>query len=99
MKKFLICALGASSLLVGVPTSAQVVNGGGIGQPAPAGNCLAVERASRNSKGGDRANGVFGAAQESFTAQFATGFTWEVTGVTYYDYGQFLKDWKALYCS
>ena len=49
-------------------------------------SCLGAERATRNSNGGDRAQGGFGPAQSAFVqSQNAAGS----------NYGQFLQDWKA----
>jgi len=49
-------------------------------------SCLGAERASRNSNGGDRAQGGFGQAQSDYVAYLnASG----------QNYGQFLQDWKA----
>ena len=98
MKFFALAATAA--LLTISPATAQVVDSDGAGQPSENASCLATERATRNSKGGDRDQGNFGPAQDAFTALFETdaGFYWDVTGETYEDYGQFLKDWKAEYC-
>lgn len=49
-------------------------------------SCLGAERATRNSTGGDRANGGFGPAQSSFVADVRDA------GMTY---GEWLAAWKA----
>jgi len=54
-------------------------------------SCLGAERATRNSNGGDRAQGGFGPAQSSFVSDINNG----TAPVPQSNYGQFLKDWKA----
>jgi hypothetical protein len=96
MKMLVIAAIAASSL-VAVPSIAQDRGGNGNGAFSTTPNqCLAAERAVRNTPGGDRQKGGFGPAQDGFTALFEDGFYWDATGITYYDYGQFLQDWKRL---
>ena len=94
--KHYVMALTLTAALFVSPAAAQVIESTGAGQPK--GSCLATERATRNSKGGDRDQGGFGPAQNTFTAQFEEGYVWPVNGKTYYDYGQWLKDWRAKYC-
>ena len=89
-------ALALTAALFVSPAAAEVLPSPGAGQPE--GNCLATERATRNSKGGDRDQGGFGPEQNTFTALFEEGYFWDVTGKTYYDYGQWLQDWRAQYC-
>lgn len=48
-------------------------------------SCLGAERATRNSNGGDRAQGGFGPAQSAYVAEL------EASGI---DYGQWLQTWK-----
>ena len=50
-------------------------------------SCLGAERASRNSNGGDRAQGGFGQAQSDYVAYLNAGGTMS--------YGEFLQVWKA----
>ena len=50
-------------------------------------SCLGAERASRNSNGGDRAQGGFGPAQSAYVAYLNEGGTMS--------YGEFLQIWKA----
>jgi hypothetical protein len=49
-------------------------------------SCLGAERATRNSNGGDRAQGGFGPAQSAYVASLNDSGQ---------NYGQFLQDWKA----
>lgn len=52
-------------------------------------SCLGSERASRNSNGGDRAQGGFGQAQSDYVAQINSGDT------AYSNYGDALQAFKA----
>ena len=54
-----------------------------------ASSCLGAERASRNSDGGDRAQGGFGPAQSAFVASVNASGS---------NYGAFLADWKSTHC-
>ena len=54
-------------------------------------SCLGAERATRNSNGGDRAQGGFGPAQSTFVGAINDGSA----GQPESNYGQFLQDWKA----
>ena len=94
--KHYVMALTLTAALFVSPAAAQVTESDGAGQPK--GSCLATERATRNSKGGDRDQGGFGPAQNTFTAQFEEGYVWPVNGKTYYDYGQWLQDWRLQNC-
>ena len=87
MKKIMLAAVAASSLL-SVPTFAQTVNTG-AGQPNENANCLATERASRNSNGGDREQGTFGQEQAAYVAFINSPAS------QYMSYGEFLQIWKA----
>ena len=55
-------------------------------------SCLGAERATRNSNGGDRAQGGFGPAQSAFVNSINDG-TNPYTSAS--NYGQFLQDWKS----
>jgi hypothetical protein len=48
-------------------------------------SCLGAERAGRNSNGGDRAQGGFGAAQSAYVHELQAGGTMS--------YGEFLQTW------
>lgn len=87
MKKIMLAAVAASSLL-SVPTFAQTANTG-AGQPNENANCVGTERASRNSNGGDRAQGTFGQEQAAYVAWINSGAT------EYMNFGEFLRTWKA----
>ena len=50
-------------------------------------SCLGAERASRNSNGGDRAQGGFGQAQSDYVHYLQDGGTMS--------YGEFLQTWKS----
>jgi hypothetical protein len=50
-------------------------------------SCLGAERAGRNSKGGDRAQGAFGQAQSDYVQYLKDGGEMS--------YGEFLQQWKA----
>ena len=93
MKHYVMAFALTAALFVG-PAAAEVVPSTGAGQPV--GNCLATERATRNSKGGNREQGLFGAEQAAFTALFEEGVI--VGDKTYYDYGQWLQDWRLQNC-
>ena len=57
-------AAGLLALSMAGAASAQAVNGSdSVAKPNENANCLAVERAERNAKGGDRAQGIFGPEQ------------------------------------
>lgn len=56
-----VLALASPALSAATPT-----NGGGVGQPSENASPLGVERATRNSDGGDRAQGGFGPAQSAY---------------------------------
>ncbi|GAA4028689.1 hypothetical protein GCM10022281_04720 [Sphingomonas rosea] len=98
--------LAASALLTGtvvLPLTASLAKPStGVAQPTKADTCLAMERASRNSTGGDRAAGQFGKDQREFVALFndPDGFTpnWPIVGKTYYSYGEWLNDSKLYGC-
>lgn len=81
-----VLALSAS-LAVAAP-----INGGGKGQPSENANPLAVERATRNSDGGDREHGAFGQAQSDFVQGINNG-DYAAEGWT--SFGDFLQEWKA----
>ena len=85
MKKLMIATLVASSLFA-VPTIAQAE---GAGQRNDKANCLATERAGRNSKGGDREKGGFGQEQAAYVAWINSGAS------EYMSYGEFLQWWKS----
>jgi|SRR5687768_9189136 hypothetical protein len=76
-----------AAALVGLSGAAfaQVQLGGGQGTPSENANCLAQERAQRNSRGRDREKGGFGQAQAQ--AARAPGA-----------YGQALKAYKEAGC-
>ena len=85
MKKLWVIA---AALIISGTALAQP--GGGQGTPNENANCLAQERAQRNSAGGDRNPGVsdtnFGQQQSAFIATLDA------------PYGQFLQDYKAAGC-
>jgi hypothetical protein len=77
----------SASLAIAAP-----INGGGKGQPSENANPLAVERATRNSDGGDREHGAFGQAQSDFVQGINNG-DYAEEGWT--SFGDFLQEWKA----
>ena len=86
MNKFLFAAVAASMAI-----SAPAFAGSGTSSPTlthdnPS-SCLGAERASRNSNGGDRAQGDFGQAQSAYVAYLNEGGT--------QSYGEFLQTWMA----
>ncbi|HEX3423849.1 MAG TPA: hypothetical protein VHS33_10685 [Sphingomicrobium sp.] len=88
MRKLMFAAVLATTL-VGAPAFAQATNGGGVAQ-APSthtnpSSCLGAERATRNSNGGDRAQGGFGQAQAAYVQSLNQGGT--------ETYGEFLQTW------
>jgi hypothetical protein len=90
MRKLMFAAALAATM-ANAPAFAQATNGGGIAQ-APSthtnpSSCLGAERATRNSNGGDRAQGAFGEAQAAFVASLNQGGT--------ETYGEFLQNWMA----
>lgn len=86
-KLMFLAALAATA--VGTPAFAQVTNGGGVAQApsthANPSSCLGTERSSRNSNGGDRAQGGFGQAQSAYVQYLNEGGTM--------NYGEFLQTW------
>jgi hypothetical protein len=87
MRKIVTAVVGVA-LCSGAPAFAQV-NGGGVAQ-APSthtnpSSCLGAERATRNSNGGDRAQGGFGAAQSAYVQFLNEGGTMS--------FGEFLQTW------
>jgi hypothetical protein len=91
MLKLAILAAAALALSASLATGAPI-NGGGKGQPSENANPLAVERATRNSDGGDREHGAFGQAQSDFVHDVNAGV---VPGEDWKNFGDFLKEWKA----
>jgi opacity protein-like surface antigen len=86
----IVTAAAAAAMCFTAPAFAQVVNGGGVAQ-APSthdnpSSCLGAERATRNSNGGDRAQGGFGQAQSDYVHSL------QGTGQSY---GQFLQSWMS----
>jgi hypothetical protein len=77
----------SASLAIAAPA-----NGGGKGQPSENANPLAIERATRNSDGGNREHGAFGREQSDFVHAVNAGL---VPGEDWANYGDFLKEWKA----
>ena len=90
MRKILSLA-AAVAICSGAPAFAQVTNGGGVAQaPATHSNpssCLGAERATRNSNGGDRAQGGFGQAQSDYVHYLQQGGTMS--------YGEFLQTFMS----
>jgi hypothetical protein len=83
-----LATLAAVASVVVVPSTA-------FGDPGPdsptathdnPSSCLGAERATRNSVGGDRAQGGFGPAQAEWIAEV------KAAGL---NYGQWLAEWKA----
>lgn len=66
MKAFTTGAIAFALLATPVFAAATPTNGGGVGQPSDNASPLGVERATRNSDGGDRAQGGFGQAQSAY---------------------------------
>jgi len=64
--KTLLIAMTVVSLSGGVSFAATPTNGGGVGQPNDNAAPVGIERATRNSDGGDRAQGGFGPAQSAY---------------------------------
>jgi len=88
MRKIVSAAV-AVALCSGAPAFAQATNGGGVAQ-APSthtnpSSCLGAERATRNSNGGDRAQGGFGQAQSDYVQYLNEGGEMS--------YGEFLQTW------
>jgi hypothetical protein len=83
----LISTVVIVTLCSAAPAFAQVTNGGGVAQApsthANPSSCLGAERATRNSNGGDRAQGDFGAAQSAYVQYLNEGGTMS--------YGEFLQ--------
>ena len=79
--------LAVALALAAAPAFAQVTNGGGVAQApsthANPSSCLGAERSTRNSNGGDRAQGDFGAAQAAYVQYLNEGGTMS--------YGEFLQ--------
>lgn len=87
MRKLLTAAAMAGLCSVGAPSFAQPgPNSPTLTHTNPS-SCLGAERASRNSNGGDRAQGVFGQAQSDYVAYLNQGGT--------ETYGEFLQEWKS----
>jgi hypothetical protein len=85
----LMFASALAATMASAPTFAQATNGGGVAQaPSTHSNpssCLGAERATRNSNGGDRAQGAFGEAQSAYVQYLNQGGT--------ESYGEFLQTW------
>ena len=85
----LVTAAAVLAILSTGPAFAQATNGGGVAQaPSTHSNpsaCLGAERATRNSNGGDRAPGGFGAAQSDYVHSLN-----EAGDMSY---GEFLQMW------
>ena len=75
----------ALPMLAGAATAGPQISDG-AGQPNENANCLAQERATRNSAGGDRDHGRFGPAQSAYVHTLNESGT---------NFGAFLQDWKA----
>jgi hypothetical protein len=88
MKKLMMLALAASALCA-APSYAK----SGAANPTAThdnpSSCLGAERATRNSNGGDRAQGEFGQEQAAYVAYINSGAS------QYMSYGEFLQAWKA----
>ena len=91
MLKLAILTTAALTLSASLAIAAPI-NGGGKGQPSENANPLAVERATRNSDGGDREHGGFGQAQSEFVQDINNG---EYAAQGWTSYGDFLQEWKA----
>jgi hypothetical protein len=91
MKRLLVLALALAAMVVLVAmTAVSAFAGSGPNSPTAThdnpSSCVGAERATRNSNGGDRAQGGFGPAQSEFVQ-------------TLDSYGQWLQEWKAANCS
>lgn|SRR5574338_602351 len=85
MRKF-VSAAAAAALCFSAPAFAQMSGPSSptITHDNPS-SCLGAERAGRNSNGGDRAQGAFGAAQSAYVQMLNEGGTMS--------YGEFLQTW------
>lgn len=77
----IVLVVTALALSTSMPLAAST----GKGQPSENANALGVERATRNSDGGDREHGGFGPAQSDYV------HTINESGG---NYGQWLQGWK-----
>ena len=88
MKKLLILAVAASAMIAGPSFAQSGTNSPTVNHQNPS-SCLGAERASRNSNGGDRAQGEFGQEQAAYVAYINSGAS------DYMSYGEFLQYWKS----
>jgi hypothetical protein len=89
MKRTLM-ALGIAGIAaVSAVGAASAADYDSAGQPPKNASSVGVERATRNSDGGDREHGKFGQEQSAFVADINAG------GTEWANYGEFLQDWKA----
>lgn len=88
MKKFVLAIVASSSLLAMPALARSGAESPTVDHDNPS-SCLGAERASRNSNGGDRAQGAFGPAQAAYVASL---------NAQDIDYGQWLQDWKDSNC-
>lgn len=88
MKKLLPLAIAATALIA-APSFAQSGTNSPTATHTNPSSCLGAERATRNSNGGDRAQGGFGQAQSDYVAYINSGMS------DYMSYGDFLQYWKS----
>jgi hypothetical protein len=82
--KRLLMALGVAGLVA--VSAAGGASAAGAGQPSENASCMGIERATRNSNGGDREHGGFGPLQSDYVKSVQP-------------YGQWLQDeWKPANC-
>ena len=86
MNKLILAAVAASALLSAPSFARSGTESPTVDHTNPS-SCLGAERASRNSNGGDRAQGGFGQAQAEYVHYLNEGGTMS--------YGEFLQIWKA----
>jgi hypothetical protein len=84
----MVTAAAAAAICVSVPAFAQSsgANSPTLTHDNPS-SCLGAERASRNSNGGDRAQGAFGKAQSAYVQSLNEDGTMS--------YGEFLQTWMS----
>ena len=86
----IVTAAAIAALCATAPAFAQNTPRSGANNPTAThdnpSSCLGAERATRNSNGGDRAQGAFGQAQSDYVQYLNEGGTMS--------YGEFLQTWK-----
>ena len=85
----IVTAAAIAALCATAPAFAQATPRSGANNPTAThdnpSSCLGAERATRNSNGGDRAQGAFGQAQSDYVAFLNAGGEMS--------YGEFLQTW------